>query len=93
MLSCSTVNVLDAQNLFAYFGALQGFKCVSGEMIFVRDISRSQASFSLQLKVPFSSNFTKNSKIISVADQVFIAVFLCLLYKVVVFIYTYITTT
>ncbi|KAK9920276.1 hypothetical protein M0R45_028834 [Rubus argutus] len=72
---------------------LEGFKCVSGEMIFVPDISRTQASFSLQLKVPFSSNFRKNSKIISVADQVFIAVFLCLLYKVVVFIYTCITTT
>ncbi|XP_040372723.1 uncharacterized protein LOC112193713 [Rosa chinensis] len=72
---------------------LEGFKCVSGEMIFVPNISRSQASFSLQLKVPFSSNLRKNSKTVSIVDQVFIAIFLCLLYKAVVFMYAYIITT
>ncbi|XP_050383542.1 uncharacterized protein LOC126800258 [Argentina anserina] len=72
---------------------LEGFKCVSGEMICEPDIRTSEASFSLQLKVPFSSNFRKDSKRISIADQVFIALFLCLLYKVVVFGYTYVTTT
>ncbi|KAL6146309.1 hypothetical protein ACLB2K_056990 [Fragaria x ananassa] len=71
---------------------LEGFKCVSGEMICVPDTGRSQASFFLQLKVPFSSNFRKSSKTISIVDQVFIAVFLCLLYKVVVFLYTFTTT-
>ncbi|XP_021828607.1 uncharacterized protein LOC110769014 [Prunus avium] len=72
---------------------LEGFKCVSGEMIFVPDIIRSQASFSIQLKVPLLSNSRKKSNTVSIADQILIAVILCLLYMIFVFVYKYITTT
>ncbi|BFG36565.1 hypothetical protein CerSpe_228390 [Prunus speciosa] len=72
---------------------LEGFKCVSGEMIFVPDIIRSQASFSIQLKVPLLSNSRKKSNTVSIADQILIAVILWLLYMIFVFVYTYITTT
>ncbi|ONI03921.1 hypothetical protein PRUPE_6G291400 [Prunus persica] len=72
---------------------LEGFKCVSGEMIFVPDIIRSQASFSIQFKVPLLSNSRKKSNTVSITDQIFIAVILCLLYMIFVFVYTYITTT
>ncbi|CAN6581622.1 unnamed protein product [Malus baccata var. baccata] len=71
---------------------LEGFNCVSGEMIFVPDISRSQASFSIQLNVPLVSNFRKNCKTVSIADQIVIAVILYVLYKIVVFTYTHLVT-
>ncbi|XP_018500815.2 uncharacterized protein LOC103938625 [Pyrus x bretschneideri] len=71
---------------------LEGFKCVSGEMIFVPDISRSQASFSIQLKVPLVSNFRKNCKTVFIADQIVIAVILYVLYKIVIFTYTNLVT-
>ncbi|CAL8165866.1 unnamed protein product [Prunus armeniaca] len=72
---------------------LEGFKCVSGEMIFVPDIITSQASFSIQLKVPLLSNSRKKSNTVSITDQICIAVILCFLYMIFVFVYTYITTT
>lgn len=71
---------------------LEGFKCVSGEMIFVPD-SRSQASFSIQLKVPLVSNSRKICKTVSIADQILIAVILYVLYTFVVFTYTHIITS